>query len=487
MTALPDPWHSLEWGRPRQTLQHWRAELQADDGTIERHLEAAVAGLPRDPLARLRREALTLLRQLAASEPGETEIQGLGGLLRGWGTLCLGHAPGRALQHFERAWACGPDPALEQQLADLYARQGMASGAHALAAPATDQPPWPQLTCAGLHCNPCQSRLAETPQPQLEPDLELKELRHGRIWLERHPHLHETHGLAVASADGTLLPELCRRYPWQWQDCPHEGQRQNDNLAQLAWSGAGSPPWRLDGPVLAVADLSAELYYHGHLELLPRLGRAWQHLQAQLPQLRLWHNGGSAPWLSEALARLGIPPDRLISAQQHPHLQASQLLVPSHPSPFGSPGERGLSWLRAFWLQPAAADPAPAPQRVLFSRPPNQRRPLLQHSAWRQTLAAQGFAEPAPSAPLARQLQKLQSCEQLVAAHGGAMANLLALPAGSDVLELANPAYAPPYFASLLASGRLRHRRLSGGPTPPLLQQLLYAGPLEWPIDLPPP
>ena len=74
-----------------------------------------------------------------------------------------------------------------------------------------------------------------------------------------------------------------------------------------------------------------------------------------------------------------------------------------------------------------------------------------------------------------------------MAVHGGAMVNLLLAPPGAELLELANPGYAPPYFASLIASGGLRHQRRLGAATPQVLQDLLYAGPLEWPIDLPPP
>lgn len=67
------------------------------------------------------------------------------------------------------------------------------------------------------------------------------------------------------------------------------------------------------------------------------------------------------------------------------------------------------------------------------------------------------------------------------------MVNLLLAPAGAEVIELVNPAYAPPYIASLVASAGLRHRQLLGAPTPQVLQDLLYAGPLGWPIDLEPP
>jgi capsular polysaccharide biosynthesis protein len=158
--------------------------------------------------------------------------------------------------------------------------------------------------------------------------------------------------------------------------------------------------------------------------------------------------------------------------------------VPSHPSPFGAPGAQSRAWLQQFWGEaiaerPAAADQA---QALLLSRPPQLRRPLLHHNAWQGTLGARGFAQPASGASVARQLQALQRCEQVVAAHGGAMANLLLLGEPPPVLELANPAYAPPYFAALPQ----RKCRL-GEATPDVLQDLLYAGPLEWPIDLPPP
>jgi len=307
----------------------------------------------------------------------------------------------------------------------------------------------------------------------------------GRIWLERHAGLGETHGLAVADRHGVLHMPLCRRYPWQWSACSHAQTRLQQSLEQLAFAAPCTPPLQLDGPVLAVADLSAELHYHGHLELLPRLGRAWQQLQPQLPGLRLWHNAGAHRWLQQALVRLGVPAAAVIDGRRHPHLQASQLLVPSHPCPFGEPGPTSLAWLRNLWRTPVTK-PANSTS-LLLSRSPSQRRPLLQHDAWHRQLLNQGFHAPSPSATPAELLPSLEHCDRLVAAHGGAMANLLLLPPGSEVLELANPAYAPPYFTSLIRSGRLLHRRLSGDATPAVLQQLLYAGPLEWPIDLPPP
>jgi hypothetical protein len=476
-------WLLLDLGRPLEALRHWRGELLAEPERIALHLSAAEVGLAADPLAPLRRQALQLLQQLLTSEPGAGEQNQLGELLRSWGKLCLSHAPARAQQHFERAWACGHDRALAQQLADLYARQGMATGALALGcAPTGGLPPLPQPSCAGLHCLPCQQQL-EQAAPGEEPPLQLITLPQGQIWIERNNAFAETHGVGVADQAGVLQAALCRRYPWQWPGCTHQALRHGQSLEQLAHQPP-EPVLQLDGPVLAVADLSAELYFHAQLELLPRLGRAWQALAKQLPGLRLWHNGGRSPWLQEALSRLGIPAEQVVCAHQHPHLQAGELLVPSHPSPFGAPGGRSRAWLQQFWAeaiaeQPATQDPARA---LLLSRPPQLRRPLLHHNAWEAELGALGFAQVVSRASVAQQLQALQRCEQVVAAHGGAMANLLLLAEPPPVLELANPAYAPPYFAALPQ----RKCRL-GAATPEVLQDLLYAGPLEWPIDLPPP
>ena len=82
-----------------------------------------------------------------------------------------------------------------------------------------------------------------------------------------------------------------------------------------------------------------------------------------------------------------------------------------------------------------------------------------------------------------QQAQVMQT-DLVIAPHGAGMANLLAAPVGSEVIELVNPAYQPPYFDGLIARRQLRHRKLETRPTPLPLQEWLYAGPLAFPIDL---
>lgn len=486
---------ALERGRPQAALGHWRQLLLCDRPAVRAHLQAAAATLAVDPLAPWRRQALALLEGLLTAEPGEAEVSALGALLRGWGELCCAEAPGRALQHWERAWSCGPDPALAPQLAGLYRRLGFLEGASLLdpggvpAAAALE--PWPTSPCAAQACSPCQQQ----PAPA-DPPLQLWQLPNGRCWVQRHtnPWGH-SHGLAVQAADSAFVQELCRRYPWPWPGCPQHQDHRHEALKQLAWlaapgaTGPSLPPAQPhSGPVLAVAELSGELYFHWQLELLPRLGRCWPELQRQWPGLRLWHNGGTGPWVAESMARLGIPAQRLICAQQVPHLQAEMLLVPSFASAFGSPAGANLAWLEQFWAvepargHPMAAAPGyPVDLPLLLPRPATARRALLGLPAG----GGPGLLS-LPLGPVAAQLETVARAQRIVAPHGAALANLIAAPPGAMVLELVNPAYQPPYFAGLLQRRQLQHRCLPAAATPWPLQELLYEGPLAFPIDLRP-
>jgi len=462
----------LEAGRPRPALAAWRQLLLAEAPAVQAHLEAAAAALPADAIASLRSQAIALARALLAAEPGATEVAALGALLRGWGALCLAEVPARALQHLERAWACGPDSQLRQQLAQLYPRLGYGEGAWELGTPPPHTQPWPQQPCPAQACMVC------APQTSVNQELGLSLLPQGRLWVQRHTNPWRTsHGVAVLDRHGALQPAHCRAYPQPWPACPHRAQLEAQALALLPWAAQGLPPCQpLAGPVLALAELSAEQYFHWHAELLPRLGRLWPLVQAQWPQVRLWHNGGAAPWVDESLARLGISPQQRVAGPAH--ISAELLLVPGFAADAGVLAPANLAWLQAFW----AVDHQPPQGRLWLPRGLTPRRAVLGESTWLQAAVAQ----PLGPGAVAAQLQQVAAAQAHIAPHGAGMINLFAAAPGAAVLELVNPAYAPPYFDRLTAQQRLPHRRLAAAPTPLPLQEWLYEGSLAWPIDLRP-
>jgi len=467
----------LEAGRPRRALAAWRASLLEEGTAVALHLAAAAAGLPRDPIAPVRRLALQLAQSLLAAEPGAAEVSLLGLLLRHWGDTCRQEGPGRALQHYERAWACGRDGGLDQRLAALYSRLGYGEGAWELAAPPAQPAAWPLLPCLAQACTPCQE-----PAPPADPEPGLAVLPGGSVWVQRHTNPWRlSHGVAVQDRRGAYVPDLCRAYPWPWPACPHREQLGRLALQQLRQAQAGLPAARrISGPVLAVAELSGERFFHWQLELLPRLGRAWNLALQRWPDLVLWHNGGDAPWVVEGLGRLGIPPERVLPALDH--LQADTLLVPRFTAWFGAPAQASLAWLERFWATAAPAAPPPS-AACWLGRPAARHRPVLQEDAWLAALAPLGI-EGLHQGGLGEQLARVGAAPLLIAPHGAGMANLIAAAPGTPLLELVNPAYQPAYFRPLIERRGLRHQRLRGAATPLPLQEWLYEGPLVFPIDL---
>ena len=469
----------LEAGRPLEALKSWRQLLLAEPAATEACLQAAINTLESDAVAPLRRQAIALARSLLSQQPGESEVAQLGALLHGWGTMVLPEVPSRALQLLERAWSCGSDSSLNQRLASLHARMGYGEGAHWLAAPAEQLEPWPLVPCPTQACLPCQSQ----PSPA-DPPLQIHRLPRGRIALQRQRNPWRlSHGVGVWTHQGLLRSDLSRHYPWPWPHCPHSKVYEQGAAAQLQAAAADLPaPVHVEGPVLAIAELSGEMFFHWQLELLPRLGRVWQAAINQWPNLRLWHNGGHQAHVQQGLERLGITQDQLLPASDH--LEATELLVPSFASAFGRPAAANLSWLEQFWgLGPAgASSPAHGADSVWLTRPGAVRRavPGEQHHA--EAIGAQ----PLSSGPVLAQLQQLASASQVIAPHGAAMANLLAANAGTRVLELVNPAYQPSYFDDLIRRRHLQHQRLEAAPTPLPLQEWLFEGPLAFPIDLRP-
>ena len=239
---------------------------------------------------------------------------------------------------------------------------GYSEGAHWLAKPADVLEPWPQLPCAPQTCRPCQDQSTAE-----DPVLTLHAYAEGRIGLQRqrNPWRH-SHGVAVWDQQGRLQHSLSRHYPWPWPHCPHAEVFRQTSAAQLEVAGSELPaPLHVDGPVLAVAELSGEMFFHWQLELLPRLGRVLSLALERWPTCASGTRRRCAPrarWTPTpghrartAAARLRPPPSRTTAGAQ---------LCPA----FGRPSAANLDWMEQCWIQPPPPSPpspsgwpAPAP------------------------------------------------------------------------------------------------------------------------------
>ena len=499
-----------------------------------------------DPLLALRLRVLAwcgAMQQPGASQPergtslADELAAELAELLRQWSLINWPEHGEAARQRLQEVFDLEPSAPLAMAIARLAAARHP-WGARALEQLATWLPapggdgaanerffrlplPVPAEACRGPDCSPCALAHLELLGWRREPlvpsgagaavawleqwvpphgaggtwqaaPFELQELAHGRIWL-RSPNSNPwgtTHGLAVADGEGQLRPLLSRRYPQPWPACPTPPHR-----CEPAPAG---PPLTVAGTVLAVADLSAEIHYHWLLDSLPRLGLALAQSGAGRysgwpEHWHLWHNGGGSERVRRSLVDdLGIPPERLIDAHQHPDLKAKQLLIPPPLHPFGWPSRRARAWLRRRYLRPEqrSCRRQGRGRRLWLVRGASARRPVFGEAELLAHLEQQGLGlEPLvlEGLPLAEQAAQIADAELLVLAHGAALAGLAFARPGTQVLELHQPRYAPPYGHALAGWGGLQLVRCLQPATPPdLYSQLLFEAPICEPIVLDP-
>ena len=533
-------WDLLVHGFEAAGLTHWRRQLQmelaalAGRGPWSPWDLAAAWQRSDDPVLAVRVRALRWLDELLAWDGAvagaRALIDGLAALLVGWAELVWGQSGAAASERLEKAFALCPDPGVLRALACLY-RENAPSGAAALgqlasrleqnggghtdlgAAPLAQRPPLtPSRGCEGPGCQDCGlasladwgrttlapgSVLWTPPPPPPMADAEappLQWIEEGSAWI-RDPRASPwgtTAALVICDGAGIRQAQLCRRYPQPWPACRLTALPPSAEAAATEPPPA-SDPLVLKGTVLAVVDLSAEIHYHWLLEQLPRLGLAVESLEPGVRAgLRIWHNGGEDPGRLAVLQDLlGIEPGQLIDARRHPHIRAEQLLVPPFVGRFGWPSGQAQAWLRDRLLpDPGAQEKAClGPRRRLWlSRRPSPRRPVWGEAALLEQLELEGLGLEAvdlAGMELRQQAVTLASADLVVAPHGGALASLVFAGAGTRVLELHQPRYAPPYF-----HGIAQHQSLllasSEQPalTPPLYRELVFEGSLCEPIAL---
>ena len=538
----PTGWRPMLLGSVQKELAHWRQKLLEELGPSPSASPWWPASLRHritisHPLGELRHEMLTWAADLLVWDPAQApplELRSrLAGILWQWALICWSEDRRPTLARLEQSAASWPSKQVLEALARLH-RLESSAGAAALNQLASrlpalvDQPrfssrsgppePPPGLafwehpdqpadSCRGPQCLACIEadlrdwtrlplapgvvrwlppvRPAQGPNEEAKP-LAIWELPGGSCWIR--PPLENpwglTHAVAVADHNGSILTQVSRRYPQPWRSCEAPP-------ATAEPHPSGKAQW-LDATVLAVADLSAEIYYHWLLEALPRIGLALETLRhdPDAQTLLLWHNGGDSHFVAEGLQQLlGLAPERLIDARSQPHIQARRLLVPAFPSPFSRPTARVQNWLRRRWLDPEPPALGATKAKRLWLRRGEQAR----RSVWGEAKALEQLQEfeilglDPGYLSVQQQARLVASAEFVVAPHGASLANLVFARKGTTVLELHQPGYSPPYFHSIAADQGLNFHSCEQPQRPPsLYQDLLWEGPGSEPICLDP-
>lgn len=279
--------------------------------------------------------------------------------------------------------------------------------------------------------------------------------------------------VAILTSDHYLLGDVSREYPGHLPGCRHP-QPTFERILQQRTEAE-----QITGQVAALAGLSGHNYFHWMVDILPRF-ELLQRSGIDLASVDwFWINSPDACFQRETLNCLGIPDQKILASDRHPHIQAEQLIVPSFAGHLGWLEPWALTFLRQQFL-PIASTQMQQPERIYITRSSAHHRRLLNEAAVLNYLDTLGFVSvELESLSLSEQIALFAQAKVIVAPHGGGLTNTIFCTPGTTVIELFAPNYIRHYYWVISQQLRLRHYFIKGSAiacTP--VQNLMYPSPL---------
>lgn len=362
--------------------------------------------------------------------------------------------------------------------------------------PQSPNPGYPQ--CEGLNCHKCLKRIADrfeltriegalytytNPNPLAGTTSEtfVATVPEGRAWIMPQENWWRVcEAIAIVTPDRYLLADVSREYPGQLPGCDRHDPTQHRIFRQESLP----PVERIEGTVAIIAGLSANVYFHWMVDILPRLeilrqgGWNWEQIDGFVV------NQCQQPFQKETLKRMGIPEHKIIESDRHPHIQADRLIVPSFPGDLGLPSPWTIEFLRQTFLGEKILGEkiatTPSPERIYISRAKAGYRRLFNEVEVVALLQAYGFVSVAlEELPLDEQIDLFRNAKTIVAPHGSGLTNILFCQPETQIVELVSPQYFRHYFGTISQQLGLKHYYLAGDSfRGSLLRNLMYVNPL---------
>jgi hypothetical protein len=204
-------------------------------------------------------------------------------------------------------------------------------------------------------------------------------------------------------------------------------------------------------------------YFHWCLELLPKIHllRAGGLFQPKKDIFLVNHN--EARYQIQTLALLGLHAANVCRTYPGIKITADELIVPSHSSQHEAVPRWAVQFLRRNFLPQSS--PAGDQRKLFLDRGAAPRRTVLNQAELRQYLSGRGYAI-VDTAKLSfqEQVNLFRGARSIVSCHGAALANLCFVEAGTSLLEIFSPFYAPDYFRVLAEHLDVRYGCVSGVP-----------------------
>jgi tetratricopeptide (TPR) repeat protein/capsular polysaccharide biosynthesis protein len=330
--------------------------------------------------------------------------------------------------------------------------------------------------CGGLTCGLCLQRISKwfdpvhlgwgvcrlsnsKPLPVESPKTFAAAIPNGRVWIvPQENYWLICKAIAVITPDNYLLADVSRDYPGFLPGCEKHDVRKHSVFDLESF-----PPLKqIEGRVAVLSGLSGNVYFHWMVDVLPRIellrrsGRDFAEIDWFLV------NSCQHQFQRESLRILGIPEEKVLESDRYPHLQATELIVPSFAGYLGWPSGWAIDFLRREFLK-GIIPSYNYPKRIYISRSKARYRRVLNEPDVVEVLEGFGFVSILPeSMSLDEQIAYFYHAEVIVAAHGSGLTNTIFCQSGTKIIELMSPHYISHYYWGSSQYLQLEHYFLTG-------------------------
>jgi tetratricopeptide (TPR) repeat protein/capsular polysaccharide biosynthesis protein len=330
--------------------------------------------------------------------------------------------------------------------------------------------------CGGLTCGLCLQRISKwfdpvhlgwgvcrlsnsQPLPVESPKTFAATIPKGRVWIvPQENYWLICKAIAVITPDNYLLADVSRDYPGFLPGCEKHDVRKHSVFDLESF-----PPLKqIEGRVAVLSGLSGNVYFHWMVDVLPRielLRRSGRDL-AEIDWFLV--NSCQHQFQRESLRILGIPEEKVLESDRYPHIQATELIVPSFAGYLGWPSGWAIDFLRREFLKGIIPSYS-YPKRIYISRSKARYRRVLNEADVVEVLEGFGFVSILPeSMSLEEQIAYFYHAEVIVTAHGSGLTNTIFCKSGTKIIELMSPHYISHYYWGSSQYLQLEHYFLTG-------------------------
>lgn len=287
----------------------------------------------------------------------------------------------------------------------------------------------------------------------------------GRFWLSE-----DEASSAVITPDGKILGDLSPETPFLSPGHP-DNHPSRHSLLQIPTL---SPPEYIDAKVAVLAGVLNDIYFHWMFDILPRFNLL-NSANLDLTSIDYFLVSNNQHFQQESLEKLGIESRKIIQVEQHKHLCAKDLIVPSFPGTVAWMPPWSCDFLKQLFLPKNTSDTKPN-KLIYISRKKSGVRRLINENEIINLLEKEGFmVVNLESMSVEEQALLLSQAKVVISPHGSGLTNLVFCREDTKVIEIFSPYYVYPcYWLVSNLVGLEYHYLLGENPEGLFLHQLFF-------------